>query len=331
MRWMFLTVLALASAVHAQAPQLQAQAAWYAGYFRDSRLVEITPERRLNLYCEGAGSPTVVLESGLGDGASSWAPLQHEIAKATRVCSYDRAGHGRSPPGPRPRDTRAEVEDLERLLEKGGVPGPYVLVGHSMGAYNVRLFASRHSGQVAGVVLVDGSVENQSRRFSEIIPNWNEVASRNLPLIRKCADPQRSGAVADACIGSPPHGYPAEFADRYRESQSAAHFATTLSERESFDALDSDEVVSERRSFGDMPLIVLTAGSGMDGLPVEHAADIAKLWGRMHDEVAGLSTKGVNRTIDGAHHYIHGDRPEAVIAAVNEVVRAARFERTARR
>lgn len=319
-------LLAISGSAKAEPPPAKASA-WYAGYHRDAKLVNLTDDRRLAIYCLGRGSPTVVLESGLGDGASSWWPVQDEIARTTQVCAYDRAGHGRSPAGPLPRDTRAEVADLELLLKQANLAGPYVLVGHSMGAYNVRLYATRHPGEVAGLVLVDGSVENQGRRFSEVIPKWNEVASRNLPLIRKCADPQRSGAVADACVGLPPPGYPAEFADRYRESQGAAHFATTLSERESFDSLDSEELIAERHSLGNLPMVVLTAGSGMDGLPKEQAADIGKLWGRMHDEVAALSTVGVNRTVEGAHHYIHGEKPEAVIAAVTEVVEAARKRR----
>ena len=320
-------MVAVSPAARAEPAPPPAQANWYADYFRDARLVNISDDRRLAIHCLGQGSPTVVLESGLGDGASSWWPVQAEIAKSTRVCAYDRAGLGRSPPGPLPRDTKAEVGDLESLLEKAGVAGPYVLVGHSMGAYNVRLYASRHPDRVAGLVLVDGSVENQGQRFSAVVPDWAKLANRNVELMRKCADPARTGAVADACIGSPPPGYPPEQLDRYRDAESAAHFAAVLSERESFDSLDSAELVAERHPFGAMPLIVLTAGSGMSGLPPEHAANISKTWSQMHNEVAALSSAGVNRTIDGAHHYIHGEKPEAVIAAVNEVVEKARKRR----
>jgi pimeloyl-ACP methyl ester carboxylesterase len=305
------------------------QADWYAGYHRDSRMVNLSDERRLAIYCMGSGSPTVVLESGLGDGASSWWPIQAEVAKATRVCAYDRAGMGRSPAGPKPRDTRAEVEDLELLLKNADLAPPYVLVGHSMGAYNVRLYASRHPEAVAGIVLVDGSVENQGKRFSAVAPDWAKLSNRNLDLLKRCAEPNRSAAVADACVGSPPPGYPEDYLYRFREAESAAHFAAVLSERESFDTLDSTEVIAERRPFGAKPLIVLTAGAGIavPGFTPEQVSGVSAVWSRMHDEVAALSTAGVNRTVAGAHHYIHGEKPEAVIAAVVEVVEAARKQR----
>lgn len=243
-----LSILAAAGALStlAAAETPTTQSDWYAGYFRDSRLVEIAPERRLNLYCEGEGSPTVLLEAGLGDGASSWWPVQDTLARTVRVCAYDRAGHGRSPHGPLPRDTKSEVADLELLLRAAEVPGPYVLVGHSMGAYNVRLFASRHPETVVGLVLVDGSVENQGARFTAIEPEWASMSNRNAAILQKCAEVGRSAAVADACIGKPPAGYPEAFAVQYRESQGAAHFATAVAERDAFDGLDSAEVIAER-------------------------------------------------------------------------------------
>lgn len=324
MKLMLALLAAAAVGTFAAAETPNTQADWYTGYFRDSRLVEIAPERRLNLYCEGEGSPTVVLEAGLGDGASSWWPVQDALARTTRVCAYDRAGHGRSPHGPLPRDTKSEVADLERLLETAALRGPYVLVGHSMGAYNVRLFASRHPDAVAGLVLVDGSVENQGARFAAIEPDWAALSNRNAAILKKCAETGRSAAVADACIGKPPPGFPESFSDQYRESQGPAHFAAAVAERDAFDGLDSAELIAERHPLGKMPLIVLTAGAGMNALPIAHAAEIGQEWSRMHDEVAALSARGVNRTVEGASHYIQRDRPEAVISAVNEVVEAAR-------
>src|SRR4051812_14891281 len=85
---------------------------WGTGYANEGKAVPLPGGRSLYLYCEGAGAPTVILDSGLGDGASSWRRVQHQMAATTRVCSYDRAGYGRSPAGPNPRDTKAEVGDL---------------------------------------------------------------------------------------------------------------------------------------------------------------------------------------------------------------------------
>jgi pimeloyl-ACP methyl ester carboxylesterase len=112
---------------------------------------------RLFMDCHGAGPRTVVLDSGLGvDSNATWARVRPAVARFTRVCQYDRAGMGSSPPGPRPRTSQRMVDELRALLRAAGVKPPYVLVGASFGGLNAQLFASEHPGEVAGVVLVDG-------------------------------------------------------------------------------------------------------------------------------------------------------------------------------
>jgi pimeloyl-ACP methyl ester carboxylesterase len=114
----------------------------------------------LRIKCRGQGAPTVVLESGLGDTLDTWDEVVPEIAKVTRVCAYDRGGLGRSDPGPLPRTSEQVVKELEILLGRSALLRPYVLVGHSFGGLNVRLFAARHQGEVAGLVLVDSTPES---------------------------------------------------------------------------------------------------------------------------------------------------------------------------
>jgi pimeloyl-ACP methyl ester carboxylesterase len=110
--------------------------------------------RSLYLDCRGAGSPTVVLESGMGDGAGAWAAVQDELAASTRTCAYDRAGRGSS--DPRGRHTLADAAaDLRTLLEAAGEAGPFVVVGHSLGGDHVRLFADRYRDETVALVLVD--------------------------------------------------------------------------------------------------------------------------------------------------------------------------------
>lgn len=123
--------------------------------------------RRLHVSCTGTGSPTVILEAGLGDSSTTWKAVQPAVAAVTRVCAYDRAGRGTSDPDPRPefRTSRAPVEDLDRLLRAAPISGPYVLVGHSLGGAYIRLYASRFPQDVAGMVLVDASHEDQVARF----------------------------------------------------------------------------------------------------------------------------------------------------------------------
>src|SRR4051794_24787976 len=110
---------------------------------------------RLHIQCVGAGSPTVVLDAGLGGSSLDWSLVQVELGRTTRMCAYDRAGMGWSDPGPQPRTPRQIADELYTLLTNAGVAEPYVLVGHSLGGKNVRLFALSHSEQVVGMVLVD--------------------------------------------------------------------------------------------------------------------------------------------------------------------------------
>jgi pimeloyl-ACP methyl ester carboxylesterase len=111
----------------------------------------------MHINCVGRGSPTVILESGLGNMSADWANIQPEVAKTTRVCSYDRAGTGWSEPGPTPRDPKQIAHELHTLLGKAGIDGPYVLVGQSFGGLYVRMYADLYPKEIAGMLLVDSS------------------------------------------------------------------------------------------------------------------------------------------------------------------------------
>ncbi len=117
---------------------------------------------KLHIHCVGQGSPTVVLDS-LGDGTSvHWAWVQPEIAKTTRVCAYDRARRGWSEAGSGTRDARRAANDLHALLHNAGVPGPYILAGHSYGAAVARLYADQYPDEVVGMALIDGALPDMS-------------------------------------------------------------------------------------------------------------------------------------------------------------------------
>jgi pimeloyl-ACP methyl ester carboxylesterase len=149
--------------------------------------VEIGGGRRLYLECRGQGSPTVVLESGGGDAADVWSlrkpdshqtPVMPAVARYTRVCAYDRPGTtqassgqpSRSDPVPLPRPISAMVEDLHALLAAADVPGPYVLVGHSLGGLVSRLYAGTYSDQVVGFVSVDAAHEILYEAWEALLP-----------------------------------------------------------------------------------------------------------------------------------------------------------------
>jgi len=113
---------------------------------------------RLHINCTGAGSPTVIMEAGPNDSSVIWQLVQPEISRFTRVCSYDRAGFGWSDAPNEPRTSINIANELERLLTRAAVPGPYVLVGHDFGTLDLRVFAARHRQQVAGMVFVDSVI-----------------------------------------------------------------------------------------------------------------------------------------------------------------------------
>jgi pimeloyl-ACP methyl ester carboxylesterase len=129
---------------------------------------------RMNIDCSGQGSPTVILESGSGGPSVDWLMVQPEVAKFARVCSYDRAGYGWSDSGPEPRSALQIARELKRLLQAAGERGPYVLVGHSMGGYDIRVYTGQYPNDVVGVVPVDASHEDQELRAPESVRIWQQ-------------------------------------------------------------------------------------------------------------------------------------------------------------
>lgn len=126
-------------------------------------------DRRLFLMCTGQGTPTVVLEAGLGSTSEEFAFIQSEVSNFTCVCAYDRAGLGKSDPAPVPRTCQDQVEDLHSLLAAAHIDPPHILVGHSWGGLNVRLYASRYPGEVVGMLLIDAAHEDRYDHFEKVL------------------------------------------------------------------------------------------------------------------------------------------------------------------
>lgn len=124
---------------------------------------------RLRIECQGTGSPAVILESGLAQPMATWGSVPSEVAKFTTVCSYDRSGIGDSDRGPGPRTSQRMADELHLLLLAARITGPYVLVGHSFGALNVRVYANKFPDDVAGLVLLDPLTEDQTNRFAALL------------------------------------------------------------------------------------------------------------------------------------------------------------------
>jgi pimeloyl-ACP methyl ester carboxylesterase len=145
------------------------------------RRVAISADRSLWLSCAGTGQPVVVLEAGHTESSATWAQLQDRIATFTRVCSYDRAGRGRSDPAPTaPRRGNDIVRDLQALLHRAPEPGSYLLVGHSLGGAFARLYAASHANEVTGIVLVDAVHEREFAAIDELLTPEQRAAGAGM-------------------------------------------------------------------------------------------------------------------------------------------------------
>ena len=301
-------------------------------YTKPQQLVDVGGGRRLNLYCRGDGSPTVVFDSGLGDSTVAWALVQPAIAKKTRACSYDRAGLAFSDAATRPNDAKNDAEDLHALLHAAHVAPPYILVGHSAAGMAVRVFADHYRDEVVGMVIVDGSHEDQARREWAIGPGskakWDALndprcldaakkgaIAKNDPVYKKCVideaiEPRYSQTIRDAVL---------KYAATLKWQM-----ANASEKRSVFDA-SADETRSTRKDFGDMPIIVLTHAphpwpkDWTQALQDRHTL----IWEDMHNKVAAMSTHGVNEIVPRAGHYIQYDRPEIVIDAIEQTISIA--------
>jgi pimeloyl-ACP methyl ester carboxylesterase len=279
---------------------------------------------RLHLACEGAGSPTVILEAGAGNVGLHWALVQPQVATQTRVCVYDRGGMGWSDPSPRPRTPAVMAEELATLLERAGVEGPYVLAAHSLGGVVARQFTLAHPQDVVGMVLVDSATEQQLARFPEPIRNAGNGQQLPLRLMHLAAN---IGILAlNPAILPPPAQLPADTAATVQALVAASGKMIGAFQAE-LAAVNAD-TTPPTTSLGDIPLVVLR--HGRNDLPVQGAvtADVVQeyeaIWAEMQDELAALSPHGRVVVAEGSGHDIHLERPDLVIDAITEVVQIAR-------
>lgn len=302
-------------------------------FIRPARLVDIGSGRWMNIYCIGHGSPTVILEAGLGDQIRGWAMVQPAIAKMTRACSYDRAGLGFSDSSGRPGTAANAVDDLHRLLGAASVKAPYILVGHSLGGLYMQLFADRYRSDVAGMVLVDPVSFDQGRRYGELDPSMTSQNAAFVTNIRnQCIPAARKGFVRGSklfkqCVGSPDPRFSQAFNQAFLANHSTAKYMQAAwSEWANVFTVSSNEVRVAKCSYGDLPLVVLSRAP-FPRLP--HETQTMRdsknyLWVQLHDDIAARSTRGVNEIVPGADHYIQFDRPGFVVDAIRRTIDAVR-------
>ena len=280
---------------------------------RPGKLV-VAGKLRLKLYCSGIGHPTVVLESGLADSLEEWVKVQPQIARFTRVCSYDRAGYGESDPAPMPRTSDRIAAELHAALISAGEKPPYLLVGHSFGGFNVRVFNGKYSNQVAGLVLVDATQEDQYRLLPKA---WSSLSAATLrrakrqvflaPFYLELIRLQlwfRAQPIPAMLLQS-----------KYLEART--------SELENIQC--SAEQARRADRIDEKPLIVLTAGRVIDaGLKAAlHQKDqiaYEQTWiNDLQLRLAHLSRRSRRILVLNSGHDMPSDRPDAIVSAVREL------------
>ena len=309
-------------------------------YAAPQTLVKIGRRRRLNLLIAGEGAPSVIFAAGLIGTSLHFARVQHEVALKTRTVAFDKAGMGFSDPGPLPRTASAIVNDLRAALKAADIAPPYVLVGHSAGGPQMRLFAFHHPSEVAGMVMIDSASEHQYRRMDEAAgASDSETLRRDLRrTYTRLTRLARAGALIpgmpdyDRAVGPPSPTLTLAVNAAHAAQRTKPGFWRALrSEASAADGVSSDEIQAARSALGDhplgdTPLIVLTAGR-IPPRPGETADAMAAryaVWRTLQEEIAALSTHGERRTVEGAGHSIQMDRPDVVIAAIEEVLALAR-------
>jgi pimeloyl-ACP methyl ester carboxylesterase len=295
-RWLLYPVLAVLALAAVSGGLETVREAVDATHPVPGRLVDVGGHR-LHLQCTGSGSPTVVLEPGAGATSADLELITPAVARDTRVCVYDRAGRGWSEPADTRQDATQVATDLHTLLHRGGVPGPYVLAGHSFGGLYVLTFAAHHPDEVAGMVLVDSTSPAPGPAAGPKAAAPGDGGSYDL-IGRVTALVSASARFGlGRLVGAPTPSALRSAIDEYGQGSSSAQV----------------------RDLADKPLVVLTAGRG------SRAG-----WAAQQDALAALSTDSVHRVIEGVDHGgMVGDAEGAAATtrAIHDVVTSVRTAR----
>jgi pimeloyl-ACP methyl ester carboxylesterase len=274
-------------------------------------LVELAGGRRLHLQVNGPdgaaqhavdGRPTVVLEAGSGGSAASMAWLHRELAADATVVAYDRAGYGFSDVAAGPLDAASVAADLREALGVLGLDGPYLLVGHSLGAAYVRVFAAEHPDEVVGLVLLDPVHEEQLARLPDEALERFDQARQQLavaPLLARFGvfrllDPQASIVAA----------LPADAGEQHRSRSITPAGMRTYGREvvampqllEEMARVDAEAPVGQ--AFGGMPVLIVSASDPADGETVA----ARQVMDALHRELAGRSPSATHVQVAGADH-----------------------------
>lgn len=286
-------------------------------YPAPGRLVDVDGHR-MHIFCQGHGTPTIIVEQGIGAQSLGWAPLNERMSEITTVCAYDRAGMGYSDPVDHVTSAEEVARNLNKLLHNAGMTDDIVLVGWSAGGMYAREYYRQFPDHVKGMVLVDSSHEQQLARMPP--PDDESFNPLKLDLyLAPIGWIRLSGEVEERFANSP---LPAPIRDRLIAVNLKAHMSRTrLAEG---DGLLAD--LAAKRApprLGSLPLIVLSEGKPN----IPFMQENLQTWAQLQEELAHLSTNGRHIVATQSAHAIHRTEPDLIINSVQEVVAAARAAR----
>jgi pimeloyl-ACP methyl ester carboxylesterase len=268
----------------------------------------------LNCMGEALSAPTILLEAGNADFSVHWSKVQSEIAAFARVCAYDRAGLGWSDRGTEPRTVAAMTADLATLLERAGVDGPLIIVGHSFGAILARNYAATRPDRVTGLVLLDPAHERQLES-----PAMRDAVAAGVAQFEALAPLASYGLLAMLPGTIPERGLPADAHGDYAAILATTGYFTVAAEETAMLAANLE--AAPMGGLGDLPMTVISRGRAdvPAGTPATEIAELETQWRALQDETARLSTTSRLIIAEGSGHYVQLERPDLVVAAVREM------------
>ena len=306
-------------------------------------LVDIGGGRHLNMVCAGKGLPTIVFMQGLGGNFADWRKVREPVTALTRTCFYDRAGLGYSDPSDKPSSAANVADDLHALLRAAGIKDRVVLVGASLGGLFATYYADKFGADVAGLVLVDPSFSGQ---FDYAVNAGDgkilDDTSKDFAVtMRSCGKLAGEGKLSKT--DSHDYFFPLQsnltpdYAEYVLQSTlRAPYYAGLASETKNLEArkendryvdgVDGDQERRIARTFGSLPLIVLTSGKALRTMTISEAGKAAAqgVWERGHDRLAQRSTRGESIHLPDTGHRIDLEKPERIVESILKVVAQVR-------
>ncbi len=261
---------------------------------------------RMHIFCTGSGSPTIILEAGLGSDSLIWGGVQPALSKTTRVCSYDRAGFGWSDRAPDIRDADHISGDLHQLLLQAGITGDIVLLGHSIAGIYMRDYAARYPANVVGIVFVDGATPFQDKN-----PALKGGGAGPPPWLFRLAMSAGVPRLSGMCSWGAP-GVDGHTRKLQGEANCRVHFSAISAEMNNLDRSSQEAVQSG--SYGALPVLIISHDPAKQRSrhPTEQDVNAQNAWSQMQEDLKKLSTRGRRIVAKGSTHNIMFDRPDLI-------------------